>query len=102
MWSRGRFSRTPAIIAGMRIVDFEIIEHLRLRVGFEDGARLEIRFLQERLKGSWAPLTEEHEFLSARAVAGTVAWRCGASIDGQLARIKADEGPVWTPAAWRY
>jgi len=99
VWSRGQLSRSRAIIALMWIVDFEIVEHLRIRVGFEDGARLEIRFLQERLKGTWAPLAEESEFLSARALAGTVAWQCGASIDGQLARIKADEGPMWTPAA---
>ena len=85
------------IIAPMRIVDFEIVEHLVLKVVFEDGTPLEVRFSAARLRGVSAALQLSDEFSTARLAGSTVRWRCGFELDGQLARIRVDESSVWSP-----
>jgi hypothetical protein len=81
----------------MRIVKAEVIETLVLDVIFEDSARLTVRFLPGRLRGNQLRLVDAEEFRRAELSMGTVVWPCGVVLDAQVARIKADEGRVWTP-----
>jgi hypothetical protein len=82
----------------MRIIAFEIIEHLALLVHFEDGAQLQVRFSGTGLRGASAALLDESEFATAHLAGDTVRWLCGFELDGQVARIRADEASVWRPA----
>lgn len=84
----------------MLIIAFKIVEHLVLQVEFEDGEQLEIRFAATRLRGSSASMVIVDEFSAARLVGGTIGWRCGFTLDAQLARIRADEGQAWCPECW--
>lgn len=81
----------------MRIVSMEILEHLVLQVGFEDGTTLEVRFGQDSLVGLLAGWTDPAVFARASLASGTVVWASGYALDAELARIKADEGSVWRP-----
>lgn len=82
----------------MRIIAFEIVEHLVLLVHFEDGAQLQVRFSAAGLRGASAALLHEGEFATARLAGHSVRWLCGFELDGQVARIRADEASVWQPA----
>jgi hypothetical protein len=84
----------------MRIVSFQIVGHLALQVGFEDGAVLEVRFEPGRMHGRAMALNDPETFARARLRDGTVAWECGFAIDAQVARVRADEGGTWLPLAW--
>ena len=81
----------------MRIANFSVLGHLKLELVFEDGCRLHVVFDGGRLAGSFAPLSSEIEFYAAYLSHGTVAWPCGASLDNEVARIRADEVEVWRP-----
>lgn len=81
----------------MRIVDFSVSGHLLLRVRFEDDSSLDVEFDPERLQGLSEPLRSPSEFAAAFLRDGTVAWPCGAQLDAQVARVKADEVTVWRP-----
>jgi hypothetical protein len=87
------------MIVAMRIISFTLVEHLAIEVRFADGAALEVRFESDQLRGWATALISVEEFSTARVHAGTVQWRCGYALDAQLARIRADEGRVWTPTA---
>ncbi|NJN00329.1 MAG: DUF2442 domain-containing protein [Aquincola sp.] len=82
----------------MKITSVTVRPPLQLDVVFEDGCRLVVQFEPCRLSGLLEPLLEPVEFSAAYLRDGTVRWPCGAWLDAQLARIKADEGPVWCPA----
>ncbi len=81
----------------MRIVHFSVLGHLRLRVHFEDECSLAVEFDPDRLHGLSGPLRAPSEFAAAFLRDGTVAWPCGAQLDAQVARVKADEVAVWRP-----
>jgi hypothetical protein len=80
----------------VKIIAFELDGHLALDVVFEDTSRLKIRFVADRLRGAAARLDDPEEFCRANLSRGTVVWPCGVAVDSQVARIKADEAPVWT------
>lgn len=82
----------------MRIASFSILGHLELELVFEDGCRLHVAFDPARLTGPLAPLSTASQFSAAYLRDGTVAWPCGASLDNEVARIRADEVEVWRPA----
>ncbi len=81
----------------MRIVQFSLSGHLRLQVHFEDECSLDVEFDPDRLHGLCEPLRAPSEFAAAFLRDGTVAWPCGAQLDSQVARVKADEVSVWRP-----
>lgn len=81
-----------------RIASFSVLGHLQLEVVFEDGRKLRVEFDPERLTGPLASFRNAGEFAAAYLRHGTVAWPCGASIDNEVASIRADEVEVWCPS----
>lgn len=84
----------------MRIVSFQIVDHLVLQARFEDGAVLDVRFDPARMLGRAAALIDPETFARARLHDGTVSWNCGYAIDAEVARVRADEGGHWSPLGW--
>jgi hypothetical protein len=74
-----------------------VLGYLQLEVVFEDGRKLLVEFDPERLTGPLAFCCEVDEFAAAYLRHGTVAWPCGATIDNEVASIRADEVEVWRP-----